>query len=84
MKIIESTKDNVFKIDSDMINLIGCNKENFLILLKLMQYKPKKTRDNNNDFFMYKPRSLKRENKKRNFKINKDSPFEKLTDLRFR
>ena len=84
IKILENTKDGVFKIDSDMINLIGCSKENFYKLLDLMQYKPKKTKDSNNDFFMYKPRSLKRENKKRNFKINKDSPFEKLTDLRFR
>jgi len=29
LKIIESNKDNIFKIDSDMINLIGCSKENF-------------------------------------------------------
>ncbi len=84
IKILENTKNGILKIDSDMINLIGCSKENFYKLLDLMQYKPKKTKDNNNDFFMYKPRSLKREDKKRNFKINKDSPFEKLTDLRFR
>jgi ATP-dependent RNA helicase SUPV3L1/SUV3 len=84
IKILENTKDGVFKIDSDMINLIGCSKENFYKLLDLMQYKLKKTKDSNNDFFMYKPRSLKRENKKINSKIKEDSPFKKLTELRFR
>ena len=38
LKIIENTKNGMFKIDSDMINLIGCNKENFLKLLELMEY----------------------------------------------
>ena len=44
LKIIENTKDGMFKIDSDMINLIGCSKENFLKLLDLMQYKSRKNR----------------------------------------
>ena len=79
IKILENTKDGVFKIDSDMINLIGCSKENFYKLLDLMQYKNKKE-----DFFVYKPRFLKKVNRKRNTKTNKDSPFEKLTELRFR
>ena len=79
IKILENTKDGVFKIDSDMINLIGCSKENFYKLLDLMQYKNKKE-----DFFVYKPRFLKKVNRKGNTKTNKDSPFEKLTELRFR
>ena len=29
LKIIENSKDGTFKIDSDMINLIGCSKDNF-------------------------------------------------------
>ena len=62
-----------------MINLIGCSKENFYKLLDLMQYKNKKE-----DLFVYKPRFLKKVNRKRNNKINKGSPFEKLADLRFR
>ena len=62
-----------------MINLIGCSKENFYKLLDLMQYKNKKE-----DLFVYKPRFLKKVNRKRNTKINKDSPFEKLAELRFR
>ena len=44
-----------------------------------MQYKNKKE-----DLFVYKPRFLKKANKKINTKINKDSPFEKLAELRFR
>ena len=79
IKILENTKDGVFKIDSDMINLIGCSKENFYKLLDLMQYKNKKE-----DFFVYKPRFLKKVNRKGNTITNKDSPFEKLAELRFR
>ena len=35
----------------DMINLIGCSKENFFKLLELMEYKPKKIEDSKEDFF---------------------------------
>ena len=68
IKIIDNTKDGAFKIDSDMINLIGCSKENFYKLLDLMQYKAKKNKDRNEDFFVYKPTYLKKSNKKRNIK----------------
>ena len=84
LKIIENTKDGSFKVDSDMINLIGCSKENFFKLLDLMQYKPKKNKDGNEDLFVYKPRYLKKYNKKKGVKTNKDNPFEKLTEIRFR
>jgi len=59
LKIIENSKDNVFKIDSDMINLIGCSKENFFKLLELMQYKPKKVENGKKEFFIYKPSTTK-------------------------
>ncbi len=82
VKIIENTKDGSFKIDSDMINLIGCNKENFYKLLELMQYKPlKNNEDKSKEYFIYKPKRLKNE---KNKKINKDNPFGKLSELRFR
>ena len=83
LKIIENTKDGMFKIDSDMINLIGCNKENFLKLLKLMDYKPKKV-ENDQEFFVYKPQFAKNINKKEKKKENKNNPFEKLMEVRFR
>ncbi|SVE59625.1 uncharacterized protein METZ01_LOCUS512479, partial [marine metagenome] len=81
---IENSKDNVFKIDSDMINLIGCNKENFFKLLELMQYKPKKTDDVDKEFFIYKPKNIKNKSVKSDKKISKNNPFGKLSELRFR
>ena len=44
----------MFKIDSDMINLIGCNKEDFFKLLELMQYKRKKIEGSKEEFFIYR------------------------------
>ena len=85
IKIIESTKDKTFKIDSNMINLIGCTKENFLKLLELMDYKRKKAENSKEEIFIYKPRLIKSNNRlKNNKKISKDNPFEKLSELRFR
>ena len=84
IKIIDNTKEGIFKIDSDMINLIGCNKENFFKLLNLMDYKPKKTKENNSDLFVYKPNLLNKKNKKDEKKSKKFNPFEKLSEIRFR
>ena len=68
-----------------MINLIGCSKENFFKLLELMNYKPKKVEDNNKDnFFIYKPQSMKNKIDKNKKKISKNNPFNKLSELRFR
>ena len=86
LKIIENSKDNVFKIDSDMINLIGCSKENFFTLLELMEYKMKKIKDNKDskdEFFIYKPKFTK-SRKQDTKKIEKNNPFNKLSELRFR
>ena len=80
LKIIENNKDNVFKIDSNMINLIGCSIENFFKLLELMQYKPKIVGDNKEEFFIYKPKFVKSKRQE----IGKDNAFGKLSELRFR
>ena len=67
-----------------MINLIGCNKENFFKLLKAMDYKPKKIKGDKEDYFVYKPKSFK--NKTQDMKIsksNKNNLFQKLSELRF-
>ena len=82
LKIMENTKENIFKIDSNMINLIGCNKENFFKLLDLMHYKRKKIGDGKEDFFQYMPKYVK--GKKPKKRSNKDSPFGKLSEIRFR
>ena len=67
-----------------MINLIGCNKENFFKLLELMNYIPKKNEDENDEFFIYKPKQIKNKGLKKSKKISKDNPFGKLSQLRFR
>jgi len=84
LKIIENTKNGIFKIDSNMMNLIGCSKENFSKLLDLMEYKPKKIEGDKDDYFIYKPKFQRRKIVKNNKNINKDNPFDKLSELRFR
>ena len=83
LKIIENTKEGTIKINSDMINLIGCNKENFFKILELMQYKRKKVNESKEDFFIYKPKHTTKKIKIQN-KTNKNNPFGKLSELRFR
>jgi len=82
LRIIENTKNGAFKIDSDMINLIGCNKENFFKLLELMEYRSKKSKKEKEEFFVYTPKLT--ENKIKYQKISRNNPFEKLSELRFR
>tara|TARA_B100000029_G_scaffold265987_1_gene262028 strand:- start:730 stop:2976 length:2247 start_codon:yes stop_codon:yes gene_type:complete len=84
LKIMENTKNGIFKIDSDMINLIGCTKENFFKILDLMNYKPQKTNETKEEFFVYKPTFSKIKSLKNNKKSNKNNPFEKLAEIRFR
>ena len=84
IKIIDNSKDNVFKMDSDMINLIGCSKDNFLKLLELMQYKSKNNINGKEVFFVYKPRFIKNKEKINDKKTSKNNPFGKLSEIRFR
>ena len=67
-----------------MINLIGCSKENFYKLLELMEYKRKKIEENTEEYFIYKPKFIKKLKQQKDKKISKDNPFEKLSELRFR
>ena len=64
-----------------MINLLGCNKDNFIKLLRLMNYKIEKRKKENEIHFRYKLE--KTSNKKKSFKKNKkdDNPFSILTNL---
>ena len=84
IKIIESSENGVFKVNSDMINLIGCNKENFLKLLNLMGYKSKKNKNLIDESFVYRPKVIKNKMLKNDNRINKNNPFKKLSELRFR
>ena len=67
LTIFNSNKDFTkrnedIKLIPEMLNLLGCNKENFVKLLKQMDYK---TYEKNKDlFFKYSP-------SKKNYKTNK-------------
>ncbi len=84
ISIIEKTKDGMFKIDSNMMNLLGCKKDSFYKLLGLMQYKRTKTKNEKEEFFVYKPIHKKRKIEKNFKKHDKNNPFDKLSELRFR
>ena len=80
IKIIENTKDKEVKLQSEMMNLLGCTKENFLKLLVLMGYKYKER--NKEIFFQYKP--FRKKVFKKLKKVNKDdNPFNILNNVNF-
>ena len=76
INIIEKSADNKFKISPEMMNLLGCSKENFYKLIDLMNYK--KSKETDTYYFAGKNRA----NKERIVNIkNKTSPFSKLLAL---
>ena len=81
--ILNSNKDNRnknqdIKLIPEMLNLLGCNKESFVKLLKHMDYKI--FEENDDIFFKYAP--LRKSYKKNRNKINlNDNPFNKLAEL---
>ena len=64
-----------------MLNLLGCNKENFIKLIQRMNYKTYEKE--NNLYFKYFP-SKKIIKKKQNKKDFKDNPFGVLSQLNFK
>ena len=70
--------DTEIKLIPDMLNLLGCNKENFIKLLNKMNYK---TFEKEKDlYFKYFP--SKKAFKKKNVKKEiKDNPFQVLRQL---
>ena len=81
VKIINSDnqKNNEIKVVPEMLNLLGCSKENFKKLLKNMNYKI--IEKDNETFFKYLP--AKRNKKIYNKKESKESPFGVLKTLNF-
>ena len=65
------------KIIPEMLNLLGCSKENFVNLLKSMNYKIKK--EKNEIYFRYIPKKIIK--KTFNKKNAKENPFNILKDL---
>ena len=81
MQIINfnSEKEKEIKMIPEMLNLLGCNKENFKKLIKNMGYNV--TEKNDEVFFRYKPQKIK---KKFFTKVNKkESPFGVLKNINF-
>ena len=77
VQIINSnTEKNEIKLIPEMLNLLGCNKDNFKKLLKIMGYKV--FEKNNDIFFKYNPR---KSSKKVSKKFIKESPFKVLKNL---
>ena len=72
IKIIEGTKDKKFKINAEMMNLLGCSKENFYKLMTYMDYK----KDTALDTYIFKGEKNK---KKKILQFDKkENPFNKL------
>ena len=74
LKIIDNTKDRKFKISSEMMNLLGCSKENFYKLMTYMNYK----KDKAIDTYVFKGERKKRE---KILQFEKENPFNKLLSL---
>ena len=75
IKIIDGTKDRKFKINSEMMNLLGCSKENFYKLMNYMNYK----KDKSIDTYVFMG---ERKKKSRPIKFDKkENPFNKLLSL---
>ena len=75
IKIIDGTKDRKFKINSEMMNLLGCSKENFYKLMNYMNYK----KDKSIDTYIVMG---ERKKKSRLIKFDKkENPFNKLLSL---
>jgi ATP-dependent RNA helicase SUPV3L1/SUV3 len=75
IKILNNTKDRKFKIDAEMMNLLGCTKENFYKLMTYMNYKKDKTPDT----YIFKGEKKKQERLITSDK--KENPFKKLLSL---
>ncbi len=75
IKIIDGTKDRKFKVNAEMMNLLGSSKENFYKLMHYMNYKKDKVADT----------YIFRGEKKKKIKVikfdKKENPFNKLLSL---
>ena len=75
IKILENSKDRKFKINSEMMNLLGCSKENFYKLMNYMNYK----KDKDADSYIFQ--GDKKKTKKFIKFDKKENPFKKLLSL---
>jgi len=80
LKIIQISKNSRFKMNSDMMNLIGINKENFIKLLKLMSYRWEEKEET----FTYIPKRNFKKISKPKTSHHKNNPFKALSEVRFK
>ena len=77
MQIISSNSEKEVKMTPEMLNLLGCSKDNFKKLIKSMNYR---IIDKDNElFFKYSPK--KKIKKIFNKKVIKENPFGILKNL---
>ena len=71
---------NEIKLTPEMLNLLGCSKENFLKLIEKMNYKSFEKKEN--IYFKY----IRSKNIKKNFEFNnkRDNPFNVLKHIDFK
>tara|TARA_B100001564_G_scaffold293970_1_gene258688 strand:- start:626 stop:2197 length:1572 start_codon:yes stop_codon:yes gene_type:complete len=75
IKILDNTKNHKFKVNSDMMNLLGCTKENFYKLMNYMNYRKGK----DDDIYIFKGEKRKID---KFIKFDKkENPFKKLLSL---
>ena len=75
LKIIEKTKGKKFTVNAEMMNLLGCSKENFYKLMTYMNYK----KDSEVDTYIFRG---ERKKKKKIIQFDKkENPFNKLLSL---
>ena len=75
LKIIENTKNRKFTVNAEMMNLLGCSKENFYKLMNYMDYK----KDKSEDTYIF--RGEKKQKRKIIRFDKKENPFNKLLSL---
>ena len=83
IQIISSNLDKKREIvlTSEMLNLLGCSKDNFIKLINKMNYKTFEKKDKL--YFKYLPKSKKVFKKNKNI-IKSNSPFDILKEMSFK
>ena len=76
----DTIKDSKIELVPKMLNLLGCNKENFLKLIKKMNYNV--SLENDKYFFKYSP--IRKINKKNKDKFQNDNPFAALKRVKYK
>ena len=77
----DSDKKNEIMLTPEMLNLLGCSKDNFLKLIKKMNYKSYEK--DKKLYFKYFPKKNKTLNENKQF-TNKNNPFNVLKEMNFK